>query len=152
MLLLSALALVLGALVFPWWTGLVEGGSFQIDLRNMTMCLHNHCGSPKALAAADAAAAPWAKVGIATMAASLMAALLAAGVAMRMLLSKAHGTLPWVAGVLALFAGFLGIIFIWSHPDFGKWTPSYGMACTLAGAFGAATMSIFVGLISKPKP
>jgi hypothetical protein len=151
MLLLSALGLVLGALVLPWWTGVIEGGSFQIDLRHMTMCLHNHCGSPKALSAADASAAPWAKVGIATMAASLMAALLAAGVAMRMMLSKEPKTLPWVAGILALFAGLLGAIFTWAHPDFGDWTPSYGMACTLAGALGAATMSIFAGTMAKPK-
>ncbi len=151
LLLLSALALVLGAVVLPWWTGIVEGGSFRIDLRHMTMCIHNNCGSPKALSASDAAAAPWAKVGIVTLAASLMAALLTTAVAMQMMMKKAPGTLTWVTGVLALFAGLLGVIFVWAHPDFGDWTPSYGMACTLGGAFGASTMSIFGGVIAKSK-
>ncbi len=151
LLLLSALALVLGALVLPWWTGAIEGGSFTIDLRHMTMCLHNHCGSPKALSAADASATPWAKVGIATMAASLMAALLSTGVAMRLMLGKPTKTLPWLAGIVALFAGLLGIIFVWAHPDFGDWTPSYGMASTFAGALGAAAVSIVGGMIIKPK-
>ncbi|MCP4448924.1 MAG: hypothetical protein GY811_26865 [Myxococcales bacterium] len=142
LLLLSALGLVLGALVLPWWTGLVSGGSFEIDLRNMTMCIHDACGEPKALAASDASAAPWAKVGIATLASSLVATLLVLELAVRLMMATTLGVLPWLTGVLAFFAGLLGAIFIWAHPDFGEWTPSFGMACTLAGSMGAAIASI----------
>ncbi len=150
-LVLAALALVLGAVVFPWWTGVLEGGHFEIDLRNMTMCINKHCGSPKALAASDASAAPWAKVGIATMAASFVAAVLAAGVAMRISLGGRLGVLPWLAGVLAGFTGVLGILFASFHPEFGDWTPSYGMACTFAGALAAAAMSVIAGVSARSK-
>lgn len=142
LLLVSAVGLVLGAFFLPWWTGLVGDGSFEIDLRHMTMCLHNTCGEPKALGDSDASAAPWAKIGIATLASSLVAAVLAVGVAVRLMLGSKLGVLPWVASVLAIFSGLLGAIFIWAHPSFGEWTPGFGMAATLAGSFGAAIASI----------
>ncbi len=143
LLLLSAVGLVVGALFLPWWTGLVGEGTFEINLRHMTMCLHNSCGEPKALAASDASATPWAKVGIATLASSLVAALLAVGVAVRLARGRTLGVLPWVAGVLAFFTGLLAVIFVWAHPNFGEWTPGFGMAASLAGAFGATVSSIF---------
>ncbi len=148
-LVLAALALVLGALVLPWWTGVIEGGSFEINLRNMTMCLKNHCGSPKSLSAADAAATPWAKVGIATMAASLVAAVLAISLALQTIRGHRLGVWPWIAGVLAAFSGLLGILFTAFHPEFGDWTQSYGMASTFAGALAAAAMSIVCGMADQ---
>ncbi len=144
-LVLAALALALGALIFPWWTGETGAGRFEIDLRNMTMCFNNQCGSPKPLSGAGESAAPWAKVGIATLAASLVAAAIALAVALRLFRRTRVGVMAWLAGVLAAFAGVLAGLFVAFHPDFGDWTPSYGMACVFGGALAVVAMSIVAG-------
>lgn len=142
LLALGAVGLMLGALALPWWTGQLGEGSFEINLRHMTMCLRGVCGEPKPLGIADASAAPWAKIGLATLASSIVAAALAILVAVKLATASRLGVIAWVASVVAVFAGLLGGIFIWAHPSFGDWTPGFGMAACLVGAFVTAVAAV----------
>ncbi len=132
-LLLSVLGLVLGALLLPWWTGETASGSFAIYSRYMEMCSNEVCAQ-KSLAAAGASATPWAKMGTAMMATSLVAVGLLGICAVSIARRRALGMVAWVAAAFAFFAGVLGLAFAWAHPEFGAWTPAWGMACTLAGS------------------
>jgi hypothetical protein len=137
-LMASASMLLLGALVLPWWDGELAGGSFQVDLRSMQICLKSICGDPKPLSIADASGAGWAKLGISAFAASLVAALLLVGCVWKTLRRRPKSTFHWIAGVMAFFAGLLGLLFIWLRPEFGHWNASYGLACSMAGAIVGA--------------
>ncbi len=132
-LLLSVLGLVLGAVILPWWSGNTGGGTFAIYSRYMVMCMDGICGQ-KPLAAAGASATPWAKMGTAMMATSLVAAGLLGICFVFIVLRRTLGLLAWVTASLSFFAGVLGLAFAWAHPEFGTWTPAWGMACTLAGS------------------
>ena len=137
-LMASAAMLLLGALLLPWWEGELPVGSFQIDLRSMQMCVEEVCRDPKPLSMADASGEGWAKIGISAFAASLVAALLLMGCVWKTILRRPKSTFHWIAGVMAFFAGVLGLLFIWLRPEFGHWNPSYGLACCLAGAIVGA--------------
>jgi hypothetical protein len=137
-LMASASMLLLGALLLPWWEGELAVGSFQIDLRGMQMCVEQVCGAPKPLSMADGSAGGWAKIGISVFAASLVAALLLMGCIWKTILRRPKSTYHWIAGVMAFFAGVLGLLFIWLRPEFGHWNASYGLACSMAGAIVGA--------------
>ena len=133
-LIASAGMLTTAALFFPWWEGELAGGGFEIDLRSMRMCLDGHCGRAKALSVADASGVAWAKVGISTFAASLVSASLLIVCVWKTVRSQPSSTIYWIAGSLSFFSGVLALLFIFLRPDFGQWTPSYGVASALAGA------------------
>lgn len=137
-LIASAAMLAAAALVFPWWEGQLAGGSFEIDLRGMRMCADGQCGEAKALSLADSSGVAWAKVGISTFAASLVAASLLMVCIWKTVLRRPSSTFFWIAGALSFFAGVLALLFMVLRPDFGEWTPSYGLACGLAGAIVGA--------------
>lgn len=134
----SAGMLLAGALLFPWWEGQLETGSFQIDLRGMRMCLEQVCGDAKPLSLADSSGVAWAKFGTATFAASLVAALLLMGCVWKTVRRKPKSTFHWLAGIMAFFTGVSALLFMWLRPDFGHWTPTYGLACALAGSIVGA--------------
>lgn len=135
--------LLCGALILPWWAGPLEGGSFEIDLRGMTMCLDAVCGGKKPLSVADASGVAWAKIGTSTFAASLVAAALLMLCIGQTIRGAKRGTLHWIAGLMVFFTGVLALLFVWLRPDFGEWTPSYGLACALAGSLvGIAAVSM----------
>lgn len=141
-LVVSTLMLLCGALLLPWWSGELERGSYSIDLRGMTMCLDSICAH-KPLSVADPSAAFWAKLGIGTFAASLVASLLMVACLWKSVSGFGRSTLYWIAGAMMMFTGVLGLLFVWIRPEFGEWAPSYGMASTLAGAFlGAIAVSV----------
>jgi hypothetical protein len=135
-LMASAGMLLLGALLLPWWEGELPFGSFQIDLRGMQMCIDQVCGEPKPHSVASGEG--WAKIGISVFAASLVSALLLMGCVWKTILRRPKSTYHWIAGVMAFFAGVLGLLFIWLRPEFGHWNASYGLACTMAGAIVGA--------------
>jgi len=147
-LLVAIAGLIAGALILPWWTGGIATGSFEVDLRHMTLCIEGVCHHPKALSATDPNATPWARMGIATVATSLVAVVLLLVVVFRLVTNKAPGTIGWLASIMAIFTGVLGATFVYAHPDFGDWTPSFGMACTLASSIVAA-ISILVARLSS---
>ena len=134
----SAVMLLCGALLLPWWAGQLPRGSFEIDLRGMSMCIDSLCGATKPLSVADASAVAWAKLGTSTFAASLVAALLIVLCIGKTIRGARQSTLHWLAGAMTMFTGALALLFVWLRPEFGDWTPSYGMACMLAGSLGGA--------------
>lgn len=142
LLVLAAALLLLGALFFPWWTGALESGYFEIDLRGMTMCLAAGCSESKALSAADSGGQVWAKIGTSTFAASLVAAALLVLSAFRTLVGGHRGKLHWITMAMSVFVGVLGLLFVWRHPELGDWSPTYGVACTLAGALIGASVAL----------
>lgn len=134
--LLSSLLLLLGALVLPWWTGQLDNGDFEVNLRGMEMCLRGVCGESKALSMVGEDAKGWSRVGVSTFAVSLVAAWVLVLSAIQAVRHRDRGSVVhWLAGSLALFSGLLSLLFVWLHPDFGTWSPSYGMASALAGSF-----------------
>jgi hypothetical protein len=138
----STLMLLCGALLLPWWAGQLERGSYEIDLRGMTMCLDSIC-SHKPLSVADPSAAFWAKLGTGTFAASLVASALMLACIGNSLRGGGRSTLHWLAGAMMFFTGVLALLFVWLRPEFGAWTPGYGMASTLGGSFlGAIAVSV----------
>ncbi len=151
-LMASTAMLLLGALVLPWWEGELAAGSFRIDLRSMQMCAEQVCGEAKPLSIADASGEGWAKFGISAFAASLVAALLLVGCIWKTVMGRPKSSYQWIAGVMALFSGVLGLLFIWLRPDFGQLNPSYGLACAMAGAIVgaiAASASASVAVTEK---
>ncbi len=135
----SSLLLLLAALLLPWWTGALETGSFRIDPRSMSMCLGGVCRGSKALSQVGEDAAGWSRLGSSVFAASLVASATLMLSALRTFKSAGQrSSVHWLAGLVSTFAGLLSLLFVWLHPDFGDWTPSYGMACALAGAFVGA--------------
>jgi hypothetical protein len=141
-LIASTLMLLCGALLLPWWAGQLERGSFEIDLRGMTMCLDSVCAK-KPLSVADSSGVGWAKIGMSAFAASLVAVGLMALCIWKSIRGGKKSTLYWLAGAMVMFTGALALLFVWLRPDFGEWMPGYGLACTFAGSLvGATALSV----------
>ncbi len=147
--------LLAGALLLPWWVGALEQGSFSVDLRGMQVCFEEGCSATKPLSMADSGAEFWAKLGTSVFATSLVAAFLLLGCVWLSFRRRPKSTYQWVAGALALFTGVLALLFVWLRPDFGDWSPSYGLACTLAGSIlgaiaASASARLTVTEVSSP--
>jgi hypothetical protein len=142
----AALALIAGALATSFWRGGDGDTHYQVGLVRASICIGSACHDG-GLSLFGAATATWAKLGAATLAAGMLAALAHLVAALQLVrpVLPAWAYRPRLAGGLSLLAMSIGAVFAISQPDLGL---AAGPAMILF--FGGAAVGVAAAVALHP--